>query len=189
MFRRVTIPTERDRTYDRQPPRQGGVVSTPDGDGRARLKVHTSDISGGQSGNAYLMLPKGTSPFFIATTLSLPLFVPNGMWARVDDEVWAFWHPPGQRYVLTSIIMKKQFCWFKADADFTQSDDEVEGTIQTQWGYGEDHASTAATFKNQPTSVAGPTYMFKGDTDDWGKATYSGSGTIWYMDQFECETA
>ena len=86
--------------------------------------------------------------------------------------------------MLAQIVTLKQFCRFQANAAFTQSSPTVAGTIDAQWGYGDDHASTSATFTNLNKNGGG--YVFEGDEDDYGIAVYSGSGTTWYIIQMEC---
>ena len=91
----------------------------------------------------------------------------------------------GTRKFIIIDVPLKQFCRFTAGGDFDTSDSSVSGTIVTQFGQGQDHPSTSATFNNLETST-GLTYVFEGDEDDAGLALYSGSGTTWYIVQMEC---
>jgi hypothetical protein len=95
------------------------------------------------------------------------------------DTLWVAIQPRGT-------TQKKPFCTFKANGSFTTTSASVAGTIQTQFGEGQDHASTSATFYNLDES--GGDYVFEGDTNDWGIALYSGTSTYWYIVQMECPT-
>lgn len=91
----------------------------------------------------------------------------------------------GRQWQLDDVSPFKQFCRFTTTAAFTTSSSSVAGTIQTQWGPGADHPSTAATFKNLLSNTAG-TYVFEGASGAAGWAVYSGSGTDWYIWQMQC---
>lgn len=78
----------------------------------------------------------------------------------------------------------KQFCTFTLDNALTTSESSESATISTQFGHGTDHSSTAITVNNLPDGTS--TYVFEGDSGDYGMALYSGSGTTWYIIQMEC---
>lgn len=84
----------------------------------------------------------------------------------------------------TAVATLKSFCTFTLGEELEDTDQTASATIEEQWGYGADHESTSITVYNMEKS--GGDYEFYGDSGDYGRATYSGSGTTWYIENMEC---
>lgn len=83
------------------------------------------------------------------------------------------------------VTQLKTKCRFTLDAALATTDESKAATIQQQFGYGTDHASTSITVYNFLTHTAN-TYLYEGDSGDAGRAFYDPGGGKWYIDEMEC---
>ncbi len=126
-------------------------------------------------------------PGDIALTATLKEVECYTLGGAVDENTFVFLIQDSyDRYWVVQNAQMQPMCWFKFDNALDTSEASESATIQTQWGDGISHDVTQTiTVMNLPTHTAG-VYEFYADAGDWGTASYSGSGYLWYIVIPEC---
>lgn len=144
------------------------------------------------SGQVYILELNRTTGKFDYVTTSDGTKVERKLWNPHDSKikvstkiVFPIYEDRYSNYWPTGPLIYKPWCRFTLDSALTTSDVYKDATIEEQWGYGFDHPSVDINVYNFKIHTPS-TYMFTGDSGDYGYASYDPQNDKWWINPMEC---